>query len=161
MSKLNYDAQVSDTIDARAPFVVQVDPNKPPGDRFADFKPGKSTSSVVAHRADETVRRKNFMRPPVARYEEDYIAPIDAAVKRNNEKGEILRIAKEIYSQETIRRNTYLAAQKTVEAASVVEKDAPSPELARAMKIVARIGKPLTKTEAMEKAAKQFYGLRN
>ncbi len=148
--QLDYDAGVP--LNVRAPFSVQVDPNKPPGDRFCDFKPKHPSQT----KPDDTVRRKDFMRPPVARYEADYISPVDAEAKRTNERAQIVELAKSIYNDEKNRRLQYESASKLLE--TVGDKE-DSPEIARARKIVAR-GAPMSKQQAMEKAAKQFYGLR-
>lgn len=151
---LDYEAQVP--INTRAPFSVNVDPNKPPGDRFKDYVPNKAVSPVVV-KAEDSVRKKNFMRPPTARYEQDYISPEDSAVKRNNEKERIKILAKELYEAEKPRRDAYEAAAKLIES---TEPGKTSPEFERAQKIIMR-GAPMTKTDAMEKAARQFYGLRS
>lgn len=148
--QLDYDAGVP--LNVRAPFSVQVDPNKPPGDRFVDFKPKQPSLA----KPDDTVRRKEYMRPPVARYETDYISPADAETKRANERAKIVELAKSIYNDEKNRRMQYESASKLLEAVGDSED---SPEVVRARKIVAR-GAPMSKQQAMEKAAKQFYGLR-
>lgn len=149
---LNYEASVP--ISERAPFSVKVDPNKPPGDRFKDFIPKNVAIPTV--KADDSVKRKNFMRAPVSRYETDYIAPEESASKRQTEKAQIIEIAKELYGNQAAKRETYKQAEKFLESTDGNEH---STEAERARKIIAR-GKPLTKQEALEQATKQFYGLR-
>lgn len=154
MTRLNYDAGVP--VDVRAPFSVNVDPNKPPGSRFNDYIP--KHSDVVVTKPDETVRKKNFMRAPVARYDTDYRSGADSAVHRKNEKVKILEMAKQMMEDEKNRRDVFLAAEKRLKEATPEELANPTPEIARAQKIVSRT-KPLTKEQALEKATKQFYGM--
>lgn len=152
-TQLDYGASVP--INQRAPFSVNVDPSIPPGDRkFKDYVPN-SASVVVPTKADDTIRRKNFVKAPVARYEQDYIAPADAEVKRKNERGSIVEIARELYEGETTRRVAYANAEKKIATAKDGDE---SEELVKARKIIAN-AKPMTKEQAMEKAAKQFYGI--
>lgn len=158
-SKLDYGATVP--IDERAPFSVKVDPNTPPGQRFVDYKPSKAAAnaSSVVVKADDTVRKKNFMRPPVSRnLGSDYINPEDSAIRRGNDKSKIVEIAKAMYLDEKNKRINFERAAALVKAH--VEGQEETPELLRARKIVER-GAPLTKEQAMEKAAEQFYGLRS
>lgn len=150
---LDYGASVP--INQRAPFSVNVDPSLPPGDRkFKDYIP-RATSVVVNTKPDDTIRRKNFVKPPVARYEQDYIAPADAEAKRRNERNSITEIAKQLYEAEANRRVAYASAEKKIASAKNGDE---SEELVKARKIVAN-AKPMTKEEAMEKAARQFYGI--
>lgn len=148
---LNYEAEVP--INIKAPFSVNADPNKPPGDRFVDYKP--SAKSVAQVKQDERVKRGNYARAPVSRYEQDYISPEDAVAKRKSEKHEIMLLAKQIYEDDKSRRVTWKAAEELVEK-GLPEDD---PAFVRAKKVLQK-GRPLTKEEAIEKAAKQFYGLR-
>lgn len=154
-TRLDYAASVP--VDVRAPFSVNVDPNKPPGKRFNDYIP-KHLSDVVVTKQDDTIRKKNFMRPPVARYDTDYRSGADSAALRKTEKVKILEMAKQMMEDEKNRREVYLAAEKRIKEATPEELQEPSPELAKAQKIVART-KPLTKEQALEKATKQFYGM--
>ena len=149
MAKLDYDASVP--INNTAPFSVQVDPNKPPGDRFMDYKPKNPQTPT---KADDSVKKKNFMRPPVARYQQDYISPADSEAKRNSEKEAILIIAKQLYDDQVSRRVQYALAEKTI-----ADSGASEEAIIKAKKIVER-NKPLTKSECVEAATKQFYGLR-
>lgn len=151
-NQLDYDASVP--ISVRAPFSVQVGAEKnPPGTRFTDYKP-KVVSTV---KPEDVVRRKEIMRAPVARYEQDYISPADSETKRKNEKARILEIAKAIYAEQKTRRSQYEAAQNLLKG---IDPKESSVEIDRARKIIAR-GAPLSKDEALEKAARQFYGLRS
>jgi len=151
---LNYEATYP--IAERAPFSVKADPNSPPGERFKDFVPNKN-AVVAPVKADDTIRKKNFMRRPVARYEQDYISPEDSAVKRNNEKESIKNLARGLYEAEKPRRDAHTAAVALLEKQGY---DSDTPEATKAKKIISR-GAPMSKTDCMEKAAKQFYGLRS
>lgn len=156
---LDYDAQVSNLIDPRAPFSVNVTSDSkgalPPGDRkYKDYIP----KNVVPVKASDSVRKKNFMRTPTSRNDgPDYISPEDSAVRRRNDKARILELAKEIYRGDEQRRIVHRDALKTLENPKLDEKDAT---VIRARKIIAR-GIPLTKEQAVEKATQQFYGIRS
>lgn len=156
---LNYDARASDLIDPRTPFSVQVKSDSkgplPPGDRFKDFIP---KDPKVQTKPSETVHKKNFMRAPVFReLGSDYVNPEDSAKRRIADKARILEIAKEIYANDRQRRVAYKEAEQIVASG---KPDMDPKTLAKAHKIVSR-GAPLTKEEAVEKAAKQFYGHRS
>jgi hypothetical protein len=147
---LDYGASVP--LNPRAPFVVQADPSKPPGDRFKDYIPKQPAAPT---RSSDEVKRKNFMKAPVARYEQDYISGDQAANRREKEKQAIIEIAKQIYADEKNKREAYAHAEKMISSGK-----ASNDELTRANKVIERM-KPLTKEEAMEKATKQFYGVRS
>lgn len=156
---LNYDAKASDLIDPRAPFSVQVKSDSkgplPPGDRFRDFIP-KDTKELT--KPSDAVHKKTFMRAPVFReLGSDYINPEDSAKRRVADKARILEIAKEIYANDKQRRIAYKDAEKIIASG---KPDMDPNTLAKAHKIISR-GAPLTKEEAVEKAAKQFYGQRS
>tara|TARA_R110002094_G_scaffold78340_1_gene84672 strand:- start:4769 stop:5254 length:486 start_codon:yes stop_codon:yes gene_type:complete len=156
---LDYGASVPGTDNQRSSFNVKADPSKPiapPGSRFQDFIPNPNVP-IAPVVANDKVSRKNFMRKPTVTAEVDYISPDDAKAKRANDKGNIIRIAKEIYADQAKKRKVY------EEAVLILEKEegeATIKDLERARKIVDR-GASITKQEAMERATAQFYGLRS
>lgn len=147
---LDYGASVP--LNPRAPFVVQADPNRPPGDRFKDYIPKQPAAPT---KSSDDVKRKNFMKPPTARYEQDYVSGEQSASRRDKEKQAIVEIAKQIYADEKNKRDAYAHAEKVIASGKASED-----EIARANKVIERM-KPLTKEQAMEKATKQFYGVRS
>ena len=150
MPILNYDASVP--INTRAPFSVNVDAATPPGDRtYRDYVPRNQKSPT---KPDDSVRRKNFATPPVARYQEDYISREDANAKQLSEREQIVEIAKEIYASERKKREAYESAKKLLDEKKQAEITAE--DWAKAVKLVEGV-KPITKEEAMTRAAKQFY----
>tara|TARA_R110000751_G_scaffold300963_1_gene413029 strand:+ start:5751 stop:6242 length:492 start_codon:yes stop_codon:yes gene_type:complete len=158
---LDYDASVPGVDNQRASFNVKADPSKPiapPGSRFKDYVPNPNVT-IAPVVADDKVARKNFMRKPTVTSELDYVSPDDAKAKRANDKGNIIRIAKEIYADQSKKRKVY------DEAVEMLEKDTDGEEitlkdLERARKIVDR-GPPISKQQAMDRATSQFYGLRS
>ena len=157
---LNYEAQASALIDPRVPFSVQVKSDSkgplPPGDRrWKDYIP-KETKALT--KASDEVHRKNFMRAPVFRdVGQDYVSPEASEKRRIADKARILEIAKEIYANDKNRRILYKDAEKVLAADDL---DESSQTVIRARKIISR-GAPLTKEEAVSKAARQFYGHRS
>lgn len=148
-TKLDYNASVP--INPSAPFSVNVDPNKPPGDRFKDYIPRGVVTPV---KASNEITKKNFMKPPMHRSEKDYVSGDESSSKRERDKVAIIELAKQIYADEKNRRDLYNDAVKTVESGKANEA-----EMDRANKIISKM-KPLTKEEALEKATRQFYGVR-
>lgn len=149
--ELNYEAGIE--FSQGAPFSVQVDPKVPPGDRFADFIPRQQNNTSVTRTKRETIKK------PAAFYEDDYISPAAATSLRKSEKTRIAEMAKEIYAEESQKRSVYAGAKKLVDAATKEELANPDKELTRAIKITSN-HVPMTKEEALQKAAKQFYGLK-
>lgn len=151
---LNYDASVPEGIVSGQISVTAA--KTPPGDyKYKDFVPATKVAPI---KPSATEQRKKFMRAPTARYEQDYIPPEESANRRKKEKGAILELAKQLYSQETRVREMFAAAQKLVAKATKNELAKPDKELLRAQKVLARY-KPITKQEAIEKATEQFYGV--
>lgn len=148
-TNLDYGASVP--LNLKAPFTVNADPNKPPGDRFKDYIP----KNQVTTKPDAEVRKKNFMKPPVSRYEGDYISGDQSASRREKEKLAITELAKQLYADEKNKREAYATAEKTL-----AMENPDSKEKERAEKIVSRM-KPMSKEEAVEKATKQFYGVKS
>lgn len=159
---LNYDASVPGIDDGgkSAPFVVKVDPNKPPGLRFKDFVPKEAQAPPT--KPTDVIARKQAQqyRRPVARYGDDYISGNDSAARRKNEKSKIMELAKEIYAANAKHRKVFQQAEKMVSSASKSDLQNPDAELQRALKIVKR-HKPMTKEDAVSQATQQFYGLMN
>lgn len=149
-TNLDYNASVP--LNLRAPFTVTADPNKPPGDRFKDYIP-KAVAAPI--KPDAEVRKKNFMKPPVTRYEGDYISGEQSANRREKERLSIVELAKQIYADEKNKREAYAHAEKTLASEKADDK-----EREKAQKVIERM-KPLSKEEALEKATKQFYGVRS
>ena len=151
---LQYDAGVP--MDTRSPFSVKTDPNKIPGDRFADYKPNRSAEKHTV-KPDGKIAKKNFMTTPRSRVSSDFVSGAESAERRKRDKDKIIELAKHLYSGQVEKRKIYNEAVKLVDS-SEPSNEPDDDKLARARKIIER-GPPMNKNEAVEKATEQFYGL--
>lgn len=150
MGKLNYGANAP--IDMALPFSVNVDPDKPPGDRkYKDYIPKNE------HRPTITPALNGAQRKPIIKHSSDYISHKDMNVLKADAKVLITEKAKELFSAESKLRQAYKNAKQLVEEATDNQKKNPSPELAKAFKILETV-KPITKEEAIRKATRIHYG---
>ena len=146
---LNYEASVE--FGERSPFRVNADPNKPPGDRFKDYIPNPR-----APQGKVTPPTRSGYRKPLIRGT-DFISNAETTKSLVQEQTNINRLAKEMYTAQSHKRAMYKEARQLVDASTAEEIANPAPELEKALRIIKR-PPPLSKTEVIEAATKQFYG---
>jgi hypothetical protein len=155
-TQINYDAEVP--FEAGAPFRINVSSENPPGDyKYKDFIPKEKPVPVTANTQNAA---KEYKRSPQRLYEEDYIPPNAAQVVRKSEKDRIREIARELYEGEAELRKEQALAKKLLDSTQQAlggMPENPTKEVRRAIRVLERTA--LTKTTALETAAKQFYGL--
>ena len=154
---LNYDAGIP----VAGAFKVQVPMEsdgkaKLPGSRFLDFKPNPNANVSDVAPSDH-VKKKTFMRAPVARFEKDFIGPEESASRRQSEKERIVQLAKDLWEGEKDKRIAWKNAQDLV----AKNPESEASDVLRAKKLLEKTTAPMSKQEVAERAHKQFYGMRS
>lgn len=150
------DAEVPMATEKAAPFSVTIDPNKPPGTFFRDYKPGKNKIAQLEAAGVLTKRKVKNDIPvgrPIVEAGVDYRSAKDTMKVNDRRKKRIMELAKRYFVEETTFRDKWKVAKRIKTAATDKQLANPGNDLTKALRIMKRTA-PLSKQQCIDKAAK-------